>query len=165
MKRLVMLVGCLTAVMVLTTGCPKKKPVQPPIPPPVTEPTEPTEPVTPEPVKLEPSKPAYSLTTIHFDFDKYNIRPGDAVILENNANYLKQNPSIVLTLEGHCDPIGTEEYNRGLGLRRANAAKNYLVQLGIDANRLATISYGEERLVTTDEDQFELNRRVEFVVR
>lgn len=105
------------------------------------------------------------LKTIHFDFDRYDIRPGDGLILEDNASYLRANSSVALTLEGYCDPIGTEEYNRGLGLRRANSARAYLVKLGIDAARLSTISYGKERLVSADSLQYELDRRVEFVQR
>jgi peptidoglycan-associated lipoprotein len=115
-------------------------------------------------VKLPPPPPpvAPPLATIHFDFDKYDIRPGDAKILEGDAAYLRTNAGLKLILEGYCDPIGTEEYNRGLGLRRSNAAKAYLVKLDIDGSRLSVISYGKEKLVTTDESQFELNRRVEF---
>jgi peptidoglycan-associated lipoprotein len=111
-----------------------------------------------------PKPPVTTLKTIHFDFDKFDIRPGDATIIEDNASWLRSN-SGALKLEGYCDPVGTEEYNRGLGLRRANAAKNYLEKLGIDASRLSTISFGKEKLVTEDEAQYELNRRVEFVAK
>jgi len=112
-----------------------------------------------------PKPPVTTLKTIHFDFDKFDIRPGDATYIEDNASWLRSNSGAALKLEGYCDPLGTEEYNRGLGLRRANAAKNYLVKLGIDAGRLSTISFGEEKLVTEDPVQFELNRRVEFVAK
>jgi peptidoglycan-associated lipoprotein len=118
-------------------------------------------------VKLPPppAPPVVNLTTIHFDFDKFDIRPGDARILEDNATWLRAHSGTALRLEGYCDPIGTEEYNRGLGLRRANAAKNYLVKLGFDAGMFTTISFGKEKLVTEDPTQFELNRRVEFVAK
>ena len=69
-----------------------------------------------------------------------------------------------ITVEGNCDPVGTSEYNMALGMRRAEAAKAYLVKLGVDAAQLATISYGEEKLVTQDEAQYEQNRRAEFKV-
>jgi outer membrane protein OmpA-like peptidoglycan-associated protein len=116
-------------------------------------------------VKLPPppKPPAPPLATIHFDFDKYDIRAGDAGILTDNASWLKANLGVSVQLQGFCDPIGTEEYNRGLGLRRANAARAYLAKLGIDVDRLPVISFGKEKLVTNDEAQYELNRRVEFV--
>jgi len=110
-----------------------------------------------------PKPPPPPLATIHFDFDKYDIRTGDASILEGNSSWLKANLGAGIQLQGYCDPIGTEEYNRGLGLRRANAAKAYLEKLGIDLGRLSVISFGKEKLVTNDEAQYELNRRVEFV--
>ncbi len=135
----------------------KPAPVPPPPPPPgpVAETTE-----TPvKPITLE-------LTKIYFDFDKSNIRPGDAEILKQNANQIKnlidqgKKPSV--TIEGHCCPIGTSEYNMALGWRRAESAKSYLIKLGIDAGILNTISYGEEKLVTNDPNQYHLNRRCEF---
>jgi peptidoglycan-associated lipoprotein len=70
-----------------------------------------------------------------------------------------------VTIEGYCDPIGTSEYNMALGMRRAESAKAYLVKLGADMNMFSTISYGEEKLVTQDKAQFELNRRCEFKVQ
>ena len=112
-----------------------------------------------------PKPPVVNLTVIHFDFDKFDIRPADAKILEDNATWLRTNGGTALKLEGYCDPVGTEEYNRGLGLRRANAAKNYLVKLGLDTGIFTTISFGKEKLVTEDPAQFELNRRVEFVAK
>jgi peptidoglycan-associated lipoprotein len=115
-------------------------------------------------VKLPPppAPPAPPLATIHFDFDKYDIRPGDGKTLEGNAAWLKTNSQVEIRLEGYCDPIGTEEYNRGLGLRRANSAKSYLARLEIATERMSVISFGKENLVATDSSQYELNRRVEF---
>lgn len=146
-------------------GCPKKC-VKP-----VTE-----EPVMiEEPVEEPQEKPAeapprltLNLQTIYFDFDKSDIRPGDAQIIQSNADQIKQGlnqgQKFTVTIEGHCCPIGTSEYNMALGQRRAEAAKAYLVKLGVDGTILNTISYGEERLVTTDESQYHLNRRCEFKV-
>ena len=114
----------------------------------------------PESVAVEPVK--QDLVPIHFDFDKSNIRPGDATILQGNYDVLKQAPQARVTIEGYCDPIGTSEYNIALGMRRAEAAKAYLAKLGADRNMFSTISYGEEMLVTRDAMQFELNRRCEF---
>ena len=71
------------------------------------------------------------LKDIHFDFDKYDIRPGDAALLKENAALLNKYPNVKIQMEGHCDERGTVEYNLALGERRANQAKNYLVSLGI----------------------------------
>ncbi|MBD59914.1 MAG: peptidoglycan-associated lipoprotein [Citromicrobium sp.] len=86
---------------------------------------------------------------IYFDTDRYNIDTADAAALQTQAQYLSQYPSITVTIEGHADERGTRDYNLALGERRANAAKNYLVSLGIAANRIRTVSYGEERPVAT----------------
>jgi len=126
-----------------------------PMPPPERAPEPEPESVAVEPVKQD-------LVPIHFDFDKSNIRPGDATILQGNYDVLKQAPQARVTIEGYCDPIGTSEYNIALGMRRAEAAKAYLAKLGADRNMFSTISYGEEMLVTRDAMQFELNRRCEF---
>jgi len=82
---------------------------------------------------------------IHFDFDKYDIRPGDAAILKENAALLKKFPNIKIQIEGHCDERGTVEYNLALGERRANRTKDYVVSLGISVTRVSTISYGKEK--------------------
>ena len=163
MKRTGLIAVTLAITLVLTVACcTKKQPPQPPIaPPPQAEVVPPPE-ITPP---MPPTPPMHMLQTIHFGFDKFDIRPEDVRIMDENAAYIRDNPNARLTLEGYCDPIGTEEYNRGLGLRRANAAKNYLVRQGIDAARLIAISFGEERLVTTDPKQFGLNRRVEFIAK
>ena len=86
---------------------------------------------------------------IYFDTDRYNIDTADAAALQMQAQYLAQYPNISVTIEGHADERGTREYNLALGERRANSAKNYLVSLGIAANRIRTVSYGEERPVAT----------------
>ncbi len=147
----------LGALLVLTmVGCPKKG-------------VTPTEPVPPPPppdtlteMPLRPPKVELNLATIHFDFDKSDIRARDATILQGNYDQLKKAPDAQVTIEGYCDPIGTSEYNMALGMRRADAAKAYLVKLGADMNMFSTISFGEEKLVTQDTKQFELNRRCEF---
>lgn len=153
-----MLVAVGVAFVLSMTGCPKKcvKPV-------ADEPVVVTE---PEPVPVEePAPAAMNLATIYFDFDKYDIRPGDARILQGNADQLKGKTGRSVTIEGHCDPIGTSEYNMALGMRRAESAKAYLVKLGLSPAMFSTISYGEERLVTQDEARFEMNRRCEFIVK
>ena len=116
-----------------------------------------------------PPTPEVDLERIHFDFDKSNIRKGDAGILEDNAEQLMDaadmdfEPEVMI--EGHCDPVGTSEYNMALGQRRADAAKAFLVKMGVPEGQLMTISYGEEKLVTQNMDEYEMNRRAEFKVK
>jgi len=99
-----------------------------------------------------------------FDYDSARIRPSEESKLEAVAAYLKANPG-KLVIEGHCDERGTAEYNRALGERRALAARDELVKLGIDASRISTISYGSERPADPghDEAAWAKNRRCEFV--
>ena len=159
MKDTVRVLSALLGVMLVLTfvGCPKKQ---------VVVETPPPDTIVEQPA--EPERFAWNLQTINFDFDKSDIRPGDGAKLQENAGQLKQaadmNQRPTVSVEGHCDPVGTSEYNMALGMRRAEAAKAYLAKLGVDAARLSTISYGEERLVTQNEAEFELNRRAEFKV-
>ncbi len=106
------------------------------------------------------------LKDIHFDFDRYDIRPGDAEILKENAALLLRYPKVRIQIEGHCDERGTNEYNLALGERRANSAKRYLVSLGISEDRISTISYGEERPLDPghNEEAWAKNRRAHFVI-
>jgi peptidoglycan-associated lipoprotein len=99
--------------------------------------------------------------TIYFDTDRYNVDSVDAAALQTQAQWLARYPAKRATLEGHADERGTRDYNLALGERRANAAKNYLVSLGVDAARLNTVSYGKERPVAvgSDEESWAKNRR------
>jgi peptidoglycan-associated lipoprotein len=110
--------------------------------------------------------PVAELRDVFFDFDKYDVRPGDAKILDANAAWLKSNDNLVL-IEGHCDERGTNEYNLALGERRAKSTMNYLVSQGIQASRITIISYGEERPVCTEktEECWAKNRRAHFLVK
>jgi peptidoglycan-associated lipoprotein len=101
---------------------------------------------------------------VFFDYDKSEIKQDMMSTLRDNANWLKSNPNVRFTIQGHCDERGSEEYNLGLGDRRANAVKEYLLAQGIPANRISTVSYGEERPVCRDETEacFEKNRRAHF---
>ena len=107
-----------------------------------------------------------NLKDIYFDFDKYDIRPGDAKILDSNATWLKGNDNLVL-IEGHCDERGTNEYNLALGERRAKATMNYLVSQGVQAGRITIISYGEERPICTEHNEacWAKNRRAHFLTK
>jgi peptidoglycan-associated lipoprotein len=123
-----------------------------------------TSPTTPP----RPSEFAESanLKDVFFDFDKYDIRPGDAKILDANAAWLKSNNNLVL-IEGHCDDRGTNEYNLALGERRAKSTMNYLVAQGVQAGRITIISYGEERPTCTEHTEacWAKNRRSHFLVK
>jgi peptidoglycan-associated lipoprotein len=105
-----------------------------------------------------------SLERIYFDFDRYDLNPEAQAILINNAEYLKANPAERIRIEGYCDERGSDEYNLALGERRALAAQKYLESLGIAAERLSVISYGEEMPLDPahTEAAYAMNRRVEF---
>jgi peptidoglycan-associated lipoprotein len=145
-------------------GCPRKC-------------VKPDEPIAPPPPPMETAEivdildengdmPALELQTIHFDFDRSDIRTDDGKKLTANGDALMkaamagQEPMV--SVEGHCDPVGTSEYNMALGQRRAESAKAFLVKMGVPAGQLSCVSFGEEKLVTQKESEFEMNRRVEF---
>lgn len=103
---------------------------------------------------------------VFFDFDKSDLKPEARRTIERWSSWLKQYPNVTVTIEGHCDERGTREYNLALGERRANAAKNFLTSLGVDARRVSTISYGKERpaVVGSNEAAWSQNRRAVMVV-
>jgi len=107
------------------------------------------------------------LKDVFFDFDKYDIRPSDAKVLDSNATWLKSNANHLVLIEGHCDERGTNEYNLALGERRAKSTMNYLVSQGVQASRITIISYGEERPACTEktEECWAKNRRAHFLVK
>ena len=107
------------------------------------------------------------LKDVYFDFDRYDLRADSREILKANSAWLKANPAAQVQIEGHCDERGTTEYNVALGSRRAESVKDYLVTLGASADRLSTISYGEEVPVCREqtEECWQKNRRVRFVVQ
>ena len=135
---------------------------------------------TPEPVAQEPEpepEPKEEVVVykapdvvmqedIYFDFDKSTLSPAAQDNLLRKAEWLRENPDATVTVEGHCDERGTNEYNLALGDRRAESAKAFLADLGIDPARLTTISYGEERPVDprNTEEAWAKNRRDHFVV-
>jgi len=103
-------------------------------------------------------------TMIHFDFDRYDLKPEARQILTRKAEILKQYPEIKMVIEGHTDARGTAEYNLALGERRARAAADYLVNLGVPTAKLSIVSYGKERPIATGntDADFAQNRRDEF---
>jgi peptidoglycan-associated lipoprotein len=106
------------------------------------------------------------LTDAFFDYDQADLREDARSALAGDAEWLKKYPSVQVLIEGHCDERGTAAYNLALGDRRANAAKEYLVSLGVDGSRLRTVSYGKERPFCTEstESCWQQNRRAHLVI-
>src|SRR5678815_748985 len=120
---------------------------------------------------LQEGKPAITsasspLKDAFFEFDRYDLSTEARAVLQKNGEWLKSNPSARVDIEGHCDERGTNEYNLALGAKMAQAARDYLVSLGITADRLSTTSYGEEIPVCQEhsEDCWRQNRRARFVI-
>jgi peptidoglycan-associated lipoprotein len=113
-----------------------------------------------------PARPPIVFEDVHFDFDRYSLRPEATRILDEAVQQLQQDTGLRITIEGHTCNIGTAEYNLALGDRRANAVRDYLVSRGVAANRLTTISYGEERpkYDNSREETRRLNRRAALTV-
>jgi peptidoglycan-associated lipoprotein len=173
------------ALTLLLAGCPKRPAMTaatapPPVPPAAVAPPTPAAPapIAPAPVAPPTAAPAPpappkeyrtndALKPIFFAFDKSDIRPDDARVLDATAAYLKANPSQLVLIEGHCDERGTAEYNLALGERRAKSAMNYLVSNGIEAGRITTISYGKERPVCSEhaETCWSRNRNDTFLTK
>lgn len=134
----------------------------PPEPGPATTTTAPSEPTGPAAgSQADFVAKMMGSDTIYFDTDKYDIDSTDQAALAKQAQWLMQYSAKRATIEGHCDERGTREYNLALGERRANAAKNYLVSLGVDPSRISTVSYGKERPVAlgSNEEAWAQNRR------
>jgi peptidoglycan-associated lipoprotein len=119
-----------------------------------------------EAANLKGEAAAFEENDIHFDYDSFNIRPDDRKILAEKASYLNAHPSVKIRIEGNCDERGTTEYNMALGERRAKSAQEYLVFLGINASRINSVSYGEEKPLdpAKTEEAFAKNRRDHFVI-
>ena len=116
--------------------------------------------------KREHGRSSPEMRPIYFDFDQSSIRSDQIPSMEHNGSYLKSNPTRSVLVEGNTDDRGTNEYNLALGERRAVAARNYLVEFGIEESRIRTVSYGEERPLFTgqSEDEFAHNRRDDFIL-
>ena len=184
------LVVMAVAAMV-AAGCAKKPPVQPPPPPPppppVVQPT-PTPPPPPPPPRPTPTptppppprvptedeifsrKTAEEITrefgVVYFDLDKADLTDAGRATLQKNADYMRRWTSVRIVIEGHADNRGTNEYNMALGERRASAARDYVISLGIPAARITILSKGEEAPVCRDDAEscWSQNRRGYFVV-
>ncbi|MDR3762831.1 MAG: peptidoglycan-associated lipoprotein Pal [Acidobacteriota bacterium] len=108
---------------------------------------------------------ARSVKDIYFDYDRYDLRTGDATAVNENAAFFKEHPSIKFTIEGHCDERGSTEYNLALGDNRANAARTALINAGVPASQVKVVSFGKEKPFCTEsnEDCWQQNRRDHFV--
>ncbi len=117
----------------------------------------------PPPAAPAPASSAPELEAVYFDFDSAALREDARGTLKKDAEVLRATPSAVVTLEGHCDERGSEEYNLALGEQRAESARTYLVDLGIPTSRLRVVSFGEAKpaVMGHDESAWKWNRRVE----
>ena len=192
MTRHPLLAGTLAVLALVATGCarrpamtaasapaptlPATAAVPPPAAPSASKAPEPTRPASqPEgPARASAPRPAPSefaavpdVHDVYFDFDKYNIRPADAKILDADARWLKEHAGHAVIIEGHADERGTPEYNLTLSERRARAALNYLAAQGVATTRMTVISYGETRPVCKEsaEPCWAKNRRAHFLVK
>jgi len=162
----------LVSALVLTSACAKKKLADLPPPPPTAE--APAETPPPPPATGYANVPGSRADflaqagsdTVLFATDASDLDSEAQAILTKQAAWMAKYPNVNATIEGHCDERGTREYNLALGDRRANAAKNYLVNAGVSASRLSVISYGKEKPVATgsDEASWAQNRRAVTVV-
>ena len=179
MKKLIVYSLAIVLIFSLAVAC-KKKPKEVPPPPPQVQEQPKVEKVEP-PVVQEPQlteeeiflqksldqinreKP---LGTVYFDYDRAVIRDDARATLDGNAAWLKRFRTAKILVEGHCDERGTEEYNLALGEKRAKSAMDYLVSLGIPADRLRIISYGKSQPLDMGKDEaaWQRNRRAQFVV-
>jgi peptidoglycan-associated lipoprotein len=177
---------CIGLLLLITAaGCKKGQPPvarpTPPPPPPPTATTKPPappapmkEPMPPEPIpsddvagrSLDDLNKDSPLRPVFFDYDSSDVNDTGRTTLQANAAVLKKYATWVITIEGHCDERGTAEYNLALGERRAVAARQYLISLGLDANRLRTVSYGSEFPFDPahQETAWSRNRRAHFVI-
>ena len=170
--------------LVVIGGCAKKSPMEPqatatpePAPasqpqvetyqPPAPQPEAPAQPAMEPAAAPMPMEKKVKLADVFFAFDVYALSPAARKTLSDNADLLRKNPGANILIEGHCDERGTREYNLGLGERRANSTRNYLVSLGVNASRIQTVSYGEDRpfAMGHDESAWSQNRRAHIFVR
>ena len=119
-----------------------------------------------KPLGISEGRTTEGMLPVYFDFDSSDIRKDQAPRIEVNAGFIKSNKDYEIRIEGNTDPRGTNEYNMALGERRALSAKKYLVNLGVNEEKLSTVSYGEEKLLLhgNDELSWAQDRRADFVV-
>ncbi len=167
------LVGVLALSVVLagSIGCKKKLPKEVP-PPPTKEVNKPvaesdTTGQAERELRQQLESDLSRIQVIYFDFDNSSIRVDQKARISANAEILRKWPATQITVEGYCDERGTTEYNLALGEHRANSAKKALVAAGVEASRIISISFGEERAADTSHNEaaWSKNRRAEFVIK
>ena len=192
LRRCVWLTAIVLLVVVLT-GCAKKVPppappppappppaatTKPPVPPPPPAPTPPPQPAAATPPRPLTEDEIFAKKTVDqlnsemplgevlFDYDQFSIRDDQRGVMQKNADYLRRWPSVRVTIEGHADMRGTNEYNLALGERRANAVREYLTGLGIAGDRTVVLSKGEEEPLCREDSEscHQRNRRGHFVI-
>jgi peptidoglycan-associated lipoprotein len=186
--RLTWFLALIVTLIVTVSACSKKVPPPPapaPPPPPAVPAAPPAPPPPPAPAPAPPSTPpalteqeVFSrksvdqlnaekpLTDAYFDYDKSDLREDGRASLQKDAEYLKKWSSIVVSVEGHCDSRGSSEYNLALGSRRGTAVKDYLVSLGVAANRITVVSKGKEQPFCGEDTEacWQQNRRGHFII-
>lgn len=166
MKKLILL----TIATAVLAGCPKKKPDQGALDGGAGAGAQDTN-IKSEPLSFDvsgsDSGKITGLYTINFDFDKSTLTNEGRDRAQKNVDWMKANPTAGLQIEGHCDRMGSIEYNVALGERRAKAVKAYMVNLGADGKKLSIISYGKEKLLDPAETEMAdgKNRRANFVIQ
>lgn len=177
MANIIRLFALVAVVLLVLAGCSKKEPASSmPAGGSGTSASGTTPSWTPETnptpsLEVQSSADVYNkqgvLKRIHFETDKWTILPEDRAILKENAAWLLAHTQFKVTVEGHCDERNTEAYNLALGERRANAAKEYLIGLGVAADKIQTVSYGKSRPLCTEhaESCWQQNRRDEFLLQ
>jgi peptidoglycan-associated lipoprotein len=186
LRRSVSYVAACLVLVIGISGCGPKK-VPPPAPPPPEPPAAPAPPPPPPPPPPAPAPPAPKplteeeifakktldelnaerpLADVRFDYDQATLDEEDRNVLQKNAEWLKRWTSTRVSIEGHCDARGTNEYNLALGERRANSVREYLTSLGIGGDRMISVSKGEETPVCTEQNEgcWSQNRRGTFII-
>ncbi len=164
MNRLLIPLCFFAALTMVFSGCAKKQTTQ------QDETTKPEanleQPVAQLPVAETKTDIKLEFQIVYFAFDSYSIEEGAIPLLSEAAKLLRSYPQVALRLEGHCDERGTTEYNLALGEKRSVAVRDYLVNLGVERSRLATVSFGKEKPAAFghSETSWAKNRRVEFVI-
>ena len=177
MKKLLIYSLAIVLVFSFAVAC-KKKPKE--VPPPQTQEQPPVErveaPVVQEPQlseeelllqkSLDQINREKPLGTIYFDYDRAAVRDDARATLDGNASWMKKFRTVKVLVEGHCDERGTEEYNLALGEKRAKAAQDYMLSLGVGADRIKIISYGKSQPLNPghDEGAWQMNRRAQFLI-
>ena len=169
-KKIWLVIALLLVIpgLLFTVGCQKKTVTQAKAPAPAPAAAAPAakQPAPAAAVKPAETSGMIMQEDIFFEFDKSTLTPAAQDNLMRKAAWLRENPDVTVTIEGHCDERGTNEYNLALGDRRADSAKSFLVDLGIASSRMTTISYGEERplCMQQTEECWAKNRRDHFVL-